>query len=553
MPPKGRAPRGKLHVLAKKVAEKTTITDTRKQSFVIETEFAKGGFGRIYSAHQVENKTFGRAGSLAVKIEPQGNGPLFTEVTVFQRILKPEMLKSWISSKKLAHLGLPTYVSSGIFTYEGESLRFLVMPKFNGSLESYRSENGTLEPQIALTVAEQCANCLSYMQDQDYVHADVKADNILLGAPNAFAKCFLVDFGLAKMAKNNVEKPDKKKAHNGTAIFTSLDAHRGCSPSYRGDLEILAYNIIYWISGSLPWQKLEKQPDQVFAEKEKFSKNVDKSVEALISGSLSKIISRIFKIAYETPYTQKIDYDRVLSELETALGTGQISKTVTRVAKTVSTPKTRRKAAPRSKTPPKKSAKLNGFDDSNHPEEDDLPGTSKELVKSSRRLVCSSSSSNDSSSQNRDPSRPSSASSLKRRHDESQETIALSSDDSGVKKKGIKKKKIEPEKDKITGKASNTATGQVVNGNKSASKLKVTSKSTKRQPTSSKAKTEKATEGVSVSTNPAPSGSVGSPDASLRNTIGTVIPGVRNMKKVRRSLGATLVKKYINITAHKAN
>ena len=41
--------------------------------------------------------------------------------------------------------------------------------------------------------------------------------------------------------------------YHGTARFTSLDAHRGLHPSYRGDLEILAYNILYWLTGSLPW------------------------------------------------------------------------------------------------------------------------------------------------------------------------------------------------------------------------------------------------------------------------------------------------------------
>lgn len=52
-------------------------------------------------------------------------------------------------------------------------------------------------------------------------------------------------------------------AHNGTLLFTSLDAHRGCSPSFRGDLEILGYNILYWLCGTLPWQKCAQKPEAV--------------------------------------------------------------------------------------------------------------------------------------------------------------------------------------------------------------------------------------------------------------------------------------------------
>lgn len=47
------ARRKNLHILAGIVAEGTVITDTRKQKFFVEREFARGGFGRIYSAHQV--------------------------------------------------------------------------------------------------------------------------------------------------------------------------------------------------------------------------------------------------------------------------------------------------------------------------------------------------------------------------------------------------------------------------------------------------------------------------------------------------------------------
>lgn len=47
------APRKKSHQLACTIMEKTVITDTLKHRFVIEKEFARGGFGRIYCGKQV--------------------------------------------------------------------------------------------------------------------------------------------------------------------------------------------------------------------------------------------------------------------------------------------------------------------------------------------------------------------------------------------------------------------------------------------------------------------------------------------------------------------
>uniref|UniRef100_A0A0R3RZJ9 non-specific serine/threonine protein kinase n=1 Tax=Elaeophora elaphi TaxID=1147741 RepID=A0A0R3RZJ9_9BILA len=320
MPP----PRKKSHQLADIVTEKTVITDSLKHRFVIGKEFARGGFGRIYSGKQEDSKEYGKAGSLAIKIEPYANGPLFTEIKVFQRILTSQKLEAWMDKKNISHIGLPPYVSSGLFTYNGEKLRFLIMPRYEKSLEAYRIANGgVLDMSLILIVAKQCVDCLSYMQDHDYVHGDLKADNILLASANEYSKCFLVDFGLARLARGNVDKPDKKRAHNGTLLFTSLDAHRGCSPSFRGDLEILGYNILYWFCGTLPWEKCAQRPEavkffstsidnlKVMAEKEKFSKELDKNIKMLLQDEYGSFLSKLFKLAYETPYVSKVDYGNV--------------------------------------------------------------------------------------------------------------------------------------------------------------------------------------------------------------------------------------------------
>ena len=56
-------------------------------------------------------------------------------------------------------------------------------------------------------------------------------------------------------------KPERR--HNGTIEYLSRDAHDGAQINRRSDLEILAFCVIHWLSGTLPWIDLIKSPEQV--------------------------------------------------------------------------------------------------------------------------------------------------------------------------------------------------------------------------------------------------------------------------------------------------
>lgn len=73
---------------------------------------------------------------------------------------------------------------------------------------------------------------LEYIHSKEYVHADIKASNLLVGhKPGTENQVFLVDFGLARYYANEGRhkeyKYDQRKAHDGTIEFTSRDAHIG--------------------------------------------------------------------------------------------------------------------------------------------------------------------------------------------------------------------------------------------------------------------------------------------------------------------------------------
>ncbi|KAI1708874.1 protein kinase domain-containing protein [Ditylenchus destructor] len=311
MPPKKRGP--KAHVKCAVVQAGFTFIDGTKSELVVGKEIGQGGFGRIYEGTLKSSRK-----SVAIKMEPMGNGPLFTEMHVYQKLLKKEHLDQWCSANGLKFIGLPSLISSGKFTYSGEEMRYIVIPKYGDSVERALERNdGSLPLNDVLTIAKGVLNALAYLHSQNYVHADVKASNLLMEKVADFKKVVLIDFGLAKIFSDSlVEKENKKQAHNGTAIFTSCDAHRGCSPSFRGDLEILTHNMLLWLTGSLPWKEYEDKLEKVYEMKKELIKMAEKEVPKLLKNKKeASIIVRFYATVREMEFTESIDVPKLLGNL----------------------------------------------------------------------------------------------------------------------------------------------------------------------------------------------------------------------------------------------
>nr|VZI45690.1 unnamed protein product [Spirometra erinaceieuropaei] len=78
-------------------------SDSSRQ-WVIDQVVGQGGFGRIYCAYQRDKP---RLKNYVVKIEPQENGPLFTEIHFYMRVCKQELLEEWKTQRGLNFLGIP--------------------------------------------------------------------------------------------------------------------------------------------------------------------------------------------------------------------------------------------------------------------------------------------------------------------------------------------------------------------------------------------------------------------------------------------------------------
>jgi len=253
MPPKKGGKKGASgYKMAPKLPNGTVLQDVSKKKWILTGTVGSGGFGLIYFAEEQGEK--GR--KCVVKIEPHENGPLFVEWHYYLAAGRPEHLKAWSGP---AHL--PALWGYGSHTVGDEKLRFIVIDKLGADLDKTfkGGENPLSLPTIA-NIAIQVLHSLEYIHSKGYTHNDVKAANLLSHADNP-KNLYLVDFGLAvKYMKgeenaHKEEKPDPRKAHDGTIEYLSRDAHLGCT-ARRSDLENLALNLVHWSQGSLPWQSL---------------------------------------------------------------------------------------------------------------------------------------------------------------------------------------------------------------------------------------------------------------------------------------------------------
>ncbi|KAL3874653.1 hypothetical protein ACJMK2_037635 [Sinanodonta woodiana] len=323
---KSRAP--KTHVLPEKFPNGEILKDLTKREWRLGDVIGQGGFGLIYLASdQTETKVTPDA-NYVVKIEPATNGPLFCEIHFYQRVAKPELITAWRENRGLKYLGVPAFIGCGQHIRNGTTYRFMVMQRFSTDLQKlFEGAGKRFSKATVYALGLRLLDALEYLHEHEYIHADVKASNCLLGYKNGKTdtdQVYLVDYGLACkyiIDGNHKEyKEDPKKAHDGTVEFTSIDAHKGVAPSRRGDLEILGYCMLQWLCSRLPWETDLTNKDKVASQKEKFMKNIPSLIKACFpAGDDTSVISSYLTTVQKLGYSQNPDYEKLRSILQGGL------------------------------------------------------------------------------------------------------------------------------------------------------------------------------------------------------------------------------------------
>ncbi|OXB76143.1 UNVERIFIED_CONTAM: hypothetical protein H355_005354 [Colinus virginianus] len=292
------------------------LKDTEGKAWRLGSQIGHGGFGLIYLASPHTHVPVEDDAVHVIKVEYLENGPLFSELKFYQRAAKQEQIRKWMNLKKIRCLGIPAFWGSGLAEHKGKSYRFMVMERLGEDLQRIFQDCGSkFKKQTVLQLGARMLDTLEYIHENEYVHGDIKAANLLLGYTNSH-EVYLADYGLSyRYCPNGNHKQyqeNPRKGHNGTIEFTSIDAHKGVAPSRRGDLEILGYCMLQWLCGKLPWEHNLKDPVAVQTAKIKLMDELPDSVmEWDSSGSscseLSKFLERVYGLAYdEKPKYQEL-------------------------------------------------------------------------------------------------------------------------------------------------------------------------------------------------------------------------------------------------------
>jgi serine/threonine protein kinase len=105
-------------------------------------------------------------------------------------------------------------------------------------------------------------SCIEYIHSRNFVHRDIKPSNLLMGTGKHVQQVYLIDFGLAKEYRDpKTRLHTLKRTSNGlvgTALYASINNHLHVEQSRRDDLESLAYVLIHFLLGTLPWKGLSR-------------------------------------------------------------------------------------------------------------------------------------------------------------------------------------------------------------------------------------------------------------------------------------------------------
>ena len=258
----------------------------------LRNKLGSGAFGDIYKGIKTNNNK-----KIAIKIEKikkQNNLQLKNETEILSFLQ--------------GGLGIPK-----IYDYIRTSkYNFMIFELLGINLdELFHLYNKKFNNNITIALGLQMIERLEFIHSRHIIHRDVKPENFMIGKGKNDSIVYICDFGLSKRfrdKKTGLHIPYKNGKHFiGTAVFASIYTHLGIEQSRRDDLESLAYILIYFSKGVLPWMKVKGKN-----RKEKYSKvlslKININISDLCSG-LPEEYSKFLKYVRDLQFEDKPDYD----------------------------------------------------------------------------------------------------------------------------------------------------------------------------------------------------------------------------------------------------
>ena len=261
---------------------------------------SEGNLGQIYLTVNEKDKKF-----YAMKVENKDSNV---------KILEQEAYYLY----SIKGLGIPEFITFG----KVKSNNVLIEELLGKSLLDLFIENNYMfSIKDICLISLQLIDRIELLHTKTLIHRDIKPDNCMIGLENPNV-IYLTNFGLAtKYCSSKTGKhilPKFKGTFTGTLKFCSSNAQRGNQLSRRDDLESLAYTILFFMKGKLPWEHLMKK----FNEKEVYLKTYAMKkympIKQLCKGCPVEF-EDFFKYVRDLKFQEEPNYDYLRKIFETIL------------------------------------------------------------------------------------------------------------------------------------------------------------------------------------------------------------------------------------------
>lgn len=174
----------------------------------------------------------------------------------------------------------PSFVEKGIpkiiQCYSIGDFKIMVMELYGPSLEELFSVcQRKFSLKTVLMLADQMLQSIEYIHLKNFLHRYLEPSNFVMGAEENANKVYLIDYGRAsrfKWESHHIGYVGGMRHYMtgnfciflnlrilGVPRYSSIDSHTNNPYSWKDDLESLGYILLYFLRGSLPWQKLKEK------------------------------------------------------------------------------------------------------------------------------------------------------------------------------------------------------------------------------------------------------------------------------------------------------
>jgi len=264
-------------------------------SYIYFNEYCigEGSYGKVFFGLNID---INQPVAVKILIDEENKDSLITEKTVLNNIPGKSTLPKFF----------------GKFKHQKEN--FLIESLIGPSLKRlYDFCDNDFDLVTICNIGIDVIICLEYLHDSNYIHNDIKLDNIGIQLKNYknynnINSCTLFDLGKACKIKKYKNKLNLGKSRIiGNVKYASFNSLNDGEVKANDDLESLCYILLYFYNKTLPWSNFprsnrEKYKNMVKSEKQKFE------IEKYCDDNFKELIL-IFNDIRALPYNKRPNYE----------------------------------------------------------------------------------------------------------------------------------------------------------------------------------------------------------------------------------------------------